>query len=266
MTSCRTGLAAAAAILLIGAGCRSVEPRVTELDRGGAGTLRVVVAPMNLPIQLSPDLEDAVDPVTQELLRYLRAQAARVSVIFASDAWALWRDSAADVQKGPEVAPDLAAVASVFARALAEETEFDLLLLPSLVYRDARVTGRDAQWDGVKRRIRFQIRSGVPLGRAQSIPDPVASTDRSAAGLVPPDYRGQITGLSLHALVFTPEGVGVFQGFGGLDLVHDTVQQREGSTDSSFLRLRTRLLENPEHVREGIALALHPYLAQSRPR
>ena len=262
----RSGLAASAAILLVGAGCGSAPTRIVEVDRGDVGTLRVVVAPMNLPIQLAPDLEDAVEPVTQELIGYLQARGARVSVVYGPDAWELWRSSAEALQKGREEEPDLAAVASVFSRALGTESRFDLLVLPSLVFRDAQVTGRYAQWDGVRRRVRFRIRSGAPLARAPSIADPVASSDRSGAIPVAPDYRGQITGLSLHALVFTPDGRGVFQGFGGLDLVHDTVQRREGSVDGSFLRLHPKLLENPEHVREGIALALDPYLVESRSR
>jgi len=262
----RSGLAAAAAILFVGTGCHGSQARMVEVDRGGPGTLRVVVAPMNLPIQLAPDLEDAVEPVTQELIGYLQAHGARVSVVFGPDAWSLWRESAEAIQKGGEAAPEAAAVASVFARELANESAFDLLVLPSLVFRDAAVTGRYARWDGVRRRVRFRIRSGVPLGREAPISDPVASSDRSGAVSVPPEYRGQITGLSLHALVFTPEGRGVFQGFGGLDLVHDTVQRREGSVDGSFLRLNAKLLDNPEHVREGIALALDPYLVESRSR
>ena len=262
----RSGLAGATAILLLCAGCRSPQPRVVDVDRGASGSVRVVVAPMNLPIQLAADLEDAVDPVTQELILYLQAHDGRVSVIFGPDAWSLWRDSSEALQKGSEEPPDVTAVASVFSRAVAKEADFDLLVLPSLVYRDARVTGRFAQWDGVRRRIRFRIRSGVPLARPQSIPDPVAATDLSKAGSLVPEYRGQITGLSLHALVFTPEGRGVFQGFGGLDLVHDSVQKRDAGRDDPFLRLHSRLLENPEHVREGIALALDPYLAQSRSR
>jgi hypothetical protein len=261
MSACRSGLAAAAAILLVSAGCRSPGPRVVGHDRGAAGGVHVVVAPMNLSLQLSPDLEDVVEPVTQELIRYLQAHDARVSVIFAPDAWTLWRDSAAAVQEGRKEAP---AVAAVFSRMLAAETDFDLLVLPSLVFRDAQVSGRVAQWDGVRRRIRFRLRSGIPLGRTQPIPDPLVATDRSAVGPGAGDYRGQITGLSLHALVFTPEGRGLFQGFGGLDLVHDTVQKRDGSSDSSFLRLRTKLLDDADHVREGIALALDPYLVQSR--
>ena len=174
----RSGLAVAAAILLTSAGCKSPQPRVVEAGPSGVGTVRVVVAPMNLPVQLSPDLEDAVEPVTQELIRYLQARDGRVSVIFGPDAWALWRASDEALRQGREEAPDVAVVASVFARSLAKESDFDLLVIPSLVFRDARVTGRFAQWDGVRRRIRFRVRSAVPSERAQSLPDPVGGRAR----------------------------------------------------------------------------------------
>ena len=262
----RSGLAAVVAALLLVAGCRTPELQVRDGEHRGGDPLRIVVAPMNLPLRLAFDLEDAVDPVTQELVRYLQAADARVSVIFGPDAWSLWRASAEALQEAREEPLDVAAVASVFARGLARESAFDLLVLPSLVYRDAEVMGRHAQWDGVRRRIRFRIPPGAPLGRVAPPADPVASGPGSAAGPVIPDYRGRITALSLHALVFTPDGRGVFQGFGGLDLVHDTVQPREGSVDTSVLRLRTRLLENPEYVREGVAHALSPYLVESLAR
>ena len=254
-------LAVVAAIALLAAGCSSPQPRrPLEFGRGAPGALKVVVAPLNLPVQLAPDLEDAVDPVSSEVIRYLQSHGARVAVVYAPDAWALWRDSAAAMESVLKAPPKLAEVASAFSRALAEHAKFDLLVLPSLVYRDARVMGRYALWDGVRRRIRFRSRTGVPLGRAQPIPDPIDSTDRSAAGAVVTQWRGRITGLSLHTLVFTSEGRGVFQGFGGLDLVHDAVQTREGSPEKPVLQLHSSLLENSLHVREGIALALDPYL------
>jgi hypothetical protein len=261
-----SGFALVAVIALLAAGCRSPQPRPLEFGRGAPGALRVVVAPLNLPVQLAPDLEDAVDPVSAEVIRYLQSHGARVAVIWAPDAWTLWRDSAAAMQAARQVPPELAEVAAAFSRALVEHADYDLLVLPSLVYRDARVMGRYALWDGVRRRIRFRSRGGVPIGRAQPIPDPIDSTDRSSAGAVVTQWRGRITGLSLHALVFTPEGRGVFQGFGGLDLVHDAVQVREGSPEPPVLHLHSNLLENSVHVREGIALALDPYLASSRSR
>jgi hypothetical protein len=256
-----------AALAVLAAGCSSrPRPRPLEFGRGTPGAVRVVVAPLNLTVQLAPDLEDAVDPVSAEVIRYLQFHGARVAVIWPSDAWDLWRDAAAAVQAKGGDAPALAQVAAVFSHALARHADYDLVVFPSLVYRDARVTGRFAHWDGVRRRIRFRARSGAPVGRAQPIPDPIDSTDRSAAGAVVPEWRGRITGLSLHALVFTPEGRGVFQGVGGLDLVHDAVREREGSPEPPVLHLHANLLENIEHVREGIALALDPYLAKNRSR
>ena len=261
----RSGLAALAAIAFASAACRSPQPGMVEFARGDPDALRVVVAPMNLAVPLAADLEDAVEPVSEEVIRYLQAQGVRVAVIWSPDAATLWREAAEAVQARRDAPPEFAQVASVFAQALADHADYDVLLLPSLVFRDARVQGRFAHWDGVRRRIRVRVRSGTSLGRAESIPDPVASTDRSA-GTVTPDWRGSITGLSIHALVLTPEGRGVFQGFGGLDLVHDPVKAREGSPDPPLLHLHSTMLKSSDHVREGIALALDPYLEQSRSR
>lgn len=266
MIGLRSGLAASAAILLILTGCRSPQPPEPEAELRGPEGLRVVVAPMNLPIQLAPDLEDAVDPVMQELLRYLAAHDARVSTIFGPDAWGLWRESEEALQHGSEATPDVASVASVFSRALARESSFDALVLPSLVYREARVAGRHAQWDGVRRRLRFRVAPGTQTGRSQPVADAIHTTDPAKVGPAAPDYRGRITGLSLHALVFTPDGRVVFQGFGGLDLVHDPVHVRDAGGDGPSLRLHATLLDKPEHVREGVALTLDPYLVPSPSR
>jgi hypothetical protein len=114
-------------------------------------------------------------------------------------------------------------VAAAFSHALADDADYDLscslLVTATRAWSVLRAVGRRA------RRIRFRARSGVALGRAsQSRPDRLGQT-AATAGAVVPEWRGRITGLSLHALVFTPEGRGVFQGFGGLDLVHDAVRE-----------------------------------------
>src|SRR5262249_4856725 len=83
--------AALAAIALLAAACRTSSPRMVEVGGGAAGATRVVIAPMNLAVPLAQDLEDAVDPVTWELIRYFQKHSARVAVIWAPDAAALWR-------------------------------------------------------------------------------------------------------------------------------------------------------------------------------
>jgi hypothetical protein len=266
MTLRGAAFAVLAAIAFGSTGCHPAKPRLHPLESGSASALRIVVAPMNLAVPLWPDLEDAVEPVNDELIRYLQESGFRVAVIWVPDATALWRDSAAAVQQEREEPPEFAEIAGVFSRLLAREAEFDLLVLPSLVFREAEVQGRFAQWDGVRRRIRFRASSAAPVGRAQPFPDPFNSTDRSAPGPLNPEWRGRITGLSVHALLITPQGSAVYQGLGGLDLVHDAIRSSGGSGVESSLRLQHRLLEDSEHVREGISLALRSYLAESLAR
>jgi len=210
---------------------------------------------MNLPVALPQDLEDAVLPAQGELVRYLRAHGARVAVIFEADAWELWRRSLAALGEQGEEALRQERAAAVFARALAEEQGFDWLIFPSLVYREARLEGRLAQWDGVRRRIRYRTRSSEPAGGEPPEPPPSSWTSLPQMRL---EQTGRITGLSLHVLVVAPEGELVYQGLGGLDLVHDAVKSRDGSGEPAYLRLQPRLLADARHVEEGVARALDP--------
>jgi hypothetical protein len=202
--------------------------------------VRVVVAPLNLALRLAPDLEDAVEPVEAEIIRYLQFQGAKVAVIWPPDAWALWRGSMETVRASESLELNLETASRAFTRELSEHADFDLLVMPSLVYRKASVEGRTARWDGVRRKISVRTRTA------------------SGGSVVSAEWKGRITALSLHALVFTPEGHAVFQGWGGLDVVHDAVLEPGGNAGRSFLQLQRELLEKPEHVREGVGLALEP--------
>jgi len=250
--------ALAVAALVVVAACRAPQARVVDVSRGAPGAARVVVAPMNLALRLATDLEDAVDPVSRELVRYLQAHRVRVATVDPADAWEVWREVGAAIEKKTEQPPRLEAVASAFARVLARETSYDVLVIPSLIFRDAKVEGRFAEWDGVRRRIRFRVRTPASGGGVDPAPDPSWQH-------LPGEWRGKITGLSLHVLLFAPAGRPVFQGFGGLDLVHDAIQEREASVDPS-LRLQRELLDEPQHIREGVALALDPYVVSRRAR
>ena len=238
--------------LLFALGCRHGAPRMVEVQPGDPSALRIVVAPMNLAVPLGPDLQDAVDPVSWELVRYLQAHGARVAVIWGPDASALWSDVEAALSSGGKGPPAVEVVSAAFARAVAAESPFNLLVMPSLVYRDARVEGRMAAWDGVHRRIHFTLDSNAVA------PQAVQPSEDRIGGPTFRSFRGKITGLSLHGLVLTAQGKIVYQGFGGLDLVHD-VREGEGAKNS-VLRLQSKLLGDVGNVREGIAVALDPYL------
>jgi hypothetical protein len=232
-------------LIVSSAGCGSVQSGLVRWEDGGssAGSVRVAVAPLNLAVPLPRDLEEAVEPVQVEIIRYFQSNGARVAVIWPADARWLWQSSMLAVNSSESDAPGLETAARAFVRALDEHADFDLLVMPCLVYREARVIGRHAQWDGVRRRLHLHART-------------VTGENPHTR-----DWKGRITGLSLHALVFTPEGRRVSQGWGGIDLVHDMVLVKGENSSRSFLRLQQQLLENPEHVREGVALALEPDVA-----
>ena len=109
-----------------------------------------------------------------------------------------------------------------------------------------------AAWDGVHRRIRFTLEANAV---APSAVQPAEDRIETPAFR---SFRGKITGLSLHGLVLTAQGKIAYQGFGGLDLVHD-VREGEGAKDA-VLRLQAKPLGDVDNVREGIAVALDPYL------
>jgi hypothetical protein len=212
---------------------------------------------VNLALELPPELEDAVDPVHAEIIQQLRAQGARVAVVWPPDAALLWRAALAAVRASPELPDDLATAAGVFARGLGEEADFDLLVMPSLAIREARLSGNTARWDGVQRRL--SVRGRTPAaGRSYSLLEPGSVEP----GVVVQPGRARISGLSLHVLVVTPEGRPLHQGWGGLDLLQDALATA-GAGGSLVLAPRLELLERPDHVSEGVRIALAPYLEPS---
>lgn len=240
-------------------GCASgAAPGVVEVgnDSGPSGGPRVILAPLNLAVVLPSDLEDAVPVVERALIADLQRRGARVAVIWPPDATALWQECVAGIAGSGDPARDLRAAGHSFAEILAEKEDFDLLLLPSLGLREARVSGRFAQWDDVRRRINVRVQSQDDA--TQPAPDsPLFDASGLAAA---PEWRGYFMGLSLHLLAWRPGRRTPNERWAGLDLVHDAVQVRPGRGAPSNLELRPRaqLLDDPARVQEGVALAVDP--------
>ncbi len=228
--------------LLATAACAPSSVVRWEPGEAADGEVRVAIAPMNLMVALAPDFERSTATVEQELIEYFQARKAHVAIVHRADAWALWRDVVATIQHSEGIELDFDTAARLFVSAVAEHGDFDLFVMPSLVFREARATGRYARWDGVRRAIHFYDRSAA-----------------RGAELDDSEWKSRLSALSLHVLLYTPQGEELFQGWGGLDVVHDPVVGRGQVADRPTLRLRRELLENPEFVREGIALALNDY-------
>lgn len=213
---------------------------------GGDDFARVALAPLNLGVGHADDLAEAEETVEQELVRFLRERGAHVGIVHAGDAQRAWLAAASTQEGEADPARRLDATAAAFVLALRQESdfEFDYVLLPSVVYRDARIFGRIASWDGVRRRVKSRRASG-------------ASQDHYFR-----EWEGEITGLSLHVWVYEPDGERVYQGWGGLDLTHDPVAV--GAAMAARPIPQANILANPEHVREGVGLALRPYVGDAR--
>ena len=67
--------------------------------------------------------------------------------------------------------------------------------------------------------------------------------------------RGRIAAASLHVALLTPDGRTVWEGLGGLDVVQKVAPNHRSRGSSVEVSLRTDPFDEPEHLRQGIALA-----------
>ena len=216
------------------------------------GADRLVVAPLNLAVKLPVELEDGVQPVRDEIIAYLKQRDARVAVIWPSDAWELWKQSMLASAGAKGGTSRLEQAVGMFVEELARNAEFGAFMLPTLVYREARVWGDTARWDGVRRRLPLRTRS-IANSRLPTLEPSLEDGESHVRG-------AKVPGVSLHVLVFAPDGRRVFEGWGGLDLAHAVMVT--GSVDTGHGNVVPGLnpFRNPAHLREGIALALDTYV------
>lgn len=224
-------------------------------SRGGAlpeslrNANRLVVAPMNLAVKLPIELEDGVDPVREEIITYLQRRHAHVAIIWPEDAWRLWRESMAAAIADAPAGGRIEAAVGRFVTELRQHAEFGAFMLPTLAYREAKVWGQTARWDGVRRRL--SLRGRVDAGaQLQTLDAPIGES--SIAGQ-------RVPGVSLHVLVFSPEGTRTFESWGGLDLVHAALVTGSTETGHGSLVQDTSPFRDRENLREGVAIALDRY-------
>jgi len=202
----------------------------------------LLILPLNVAAVMPPELEAASPSVWEELEIYLRAQGKELKTVAFRDARRLWLESIreareADARAGFEDA------ARVLVGKLARHAVFDAVIAPSLYLREARISGRSASWDGVER------------------PLEIEATERLAADL---PLEGAAPAASLHAVVLDAQGNQIQQAIGGLELLVRVrvLHKRDASPGAVTLEFATRsgLFSSREHLHEGIAQALTPFL------
>jgi hypothetical protein len=123
--------------------------------------------------------------------------------------------------------------------ALRKTQKLDAILFTDLIERDIAFSGglkHLARWDGISRKPTLQ-----------------GPGDGVSAGF---DWNKMATGASLWVSIYNMELVRVFTSIGGLDAT-EAIDTR--SSSGRYIK-RRNILENEDHVREGIELAFHPFI------
>ncbi len=230
-------------LFLTGLGCATAPDPQPEAVPSLA---RVLVAPMNLGVRPTSALEADPEPVWQALLAYLSTRDRQIAVLDPIGAERVWLEAVADLEASGEPV-ELATVSAGFARRVAEEAVYDALLMPSLVVRRARISGRSAVWDGVRRPVEVPA---VLLAGAQPDLGPGISTRVTG-------FSGAMLGASLHVSLLAPDGSVAYEGVGGLDLLQHVAG---GSEWGAAWTLEPRLepFADDGHLTEGIERAFAP--------
>lgn len=216
---------------------------------------RLVLAPLNLSLRAPSELRGELAPVWQAVLDYFHARDRGVTVLSNAEAMGLWQEAQA-APDGPAPRGTLEAARAAFARDLGRGRPYDLLFVPSLVLRPARLHGRYASWDGVQRL--------VP-GSSRTLDGRIAD-DFSAAPFVQVlGLRGRIAAASLHVAVHRADGTLVQEGLGGLALIQEA--RRSHPLDGGFeFAPRSAPFAEVALLRDGVELAFERPLPRTPAR
>jgi hypothetical protein len=210
---------------------------------------RIVVAPLNLALRAPAGVSLDTELVRVELARHFQQMDRAVKEIEPVGASRIWAESHAELTE-TGAKPDLAVTSKNFAQRLAQHAEYDLLIMPSLLLRSARVVGTDAYWDGVRRRL--PVKSIAPFG-------PIEALEPTGIRVSQRGFRGRVTAVSLYVEVLTPDGRSVYQGIGGLDVLQEARLARAGSRSWELVD-RTDALAERSDLSSGIDVAFERQL------
>jgi hypothetical protein len=207
---------------------------------------RIALLPLNAIVSLPKEIRSGAKPVYDELAAYLEAQGPRVEHLSLAEARRRWREASASARETGSNDAE-----SILARDLGESLEFDALLMPSLIVHLVEVADNSGTWNGVRRRV---VMVNLP-SRDSSV-----SGDTFTKGVAAGGISGSVMACSLHIRAFSRDGQLVFEGWGGFDFTQ--LADMSGAYRFRFeLRRKPRLLRDPEILREGVGIALGPYLS-----
>lgn len=222
----------------------SGDPNLEHFDPTAADNPRhFMVLPVNITIKTAPEFSSELDDMFGAIAGYIREGGDTIETVSREDATAQWAKSIVKVKKSEELDDNFETAMRVYVADLSKSHSFDALIAPSIAYRTTKTRDRLVKWDGVFRKMKVINLSDIAKkkGLARSL-------------------TMQIAGVSLHVMVFDQDGELIFQKYGGLDLVHDVDMTGAEFTMSPKASLKEKLLNERDHVREGLEVAFDPYL------
>lgn len=229
-------------------GCATSKPAGRTV-LAGSPTNNVLVLPLNVPMVMPAEL-DALSPFVWKALEvYLRDQGKDLKTIAFATARTAWITTIKTLREagGNPSTSGFDEVARSVVTWLAGHAEFDIVIIPSLFIQEANIFGTDASWDGVERALEFEERA-------------------RGDGKIPVNtvLEGAAPAASLHAVVLDAEGNKLQEAQGGLELLVRVrvIRPPELPYDSGKFEFvtRTDLFSDEKKLREGIGVALSPFL------
>ena len=238
------GSIAALAVIALACVHGSGDSKWGTFDRTDADKIRhFLVLPVNLTIKTPPEFTPLLDDMLGFIAGYLRDRGDTLETFSRKEANAQWAASIMQVKQSEALEDNFETAMRVYVAQLAKTYSFDAVIAPSIAYRATKTRDRRVKWDGVFRRMKV-----------------VNLSDEAKNKGLARNFTLEIAGVSLHVMVFEPNGDLVFQKYGGLDLAHDVDMTGAEFTMSPGLSLKEDLLKESDHLREGIAVAFDPYL------
>jgi hypothetical protein len=241
----KSGLATVA-LLVAASGCATAPTNTLAPEHQGApGIERFLLCAPNFAVSLPASLEAGTQPFREEIEAYLLAQGRQVERVNLSDVRLVWKHS---LERSKEDgATESAAV--IFTKQLAEQFDFQALVLPSFLLHKVTTSASVARWDGVERRMQMVNAPQRSVGR---------SRDMVADGIS--RLSGEMTVASVHIMILSPAGERVFEGRGGLDFIGQLDMSAVSDTHRFQIVPRNDLFDERAVLREGIEIAFDPYL------
>ena len=208
---------------------------------GSAADLRrVLLLPFNVIPGLPVGVVGITDPIFEEIAVYLEAHNLRVDTADSETARSLWLECAGEAQQRSSGEPDWSATGRRFVRRLRERRVFDAVVVPTLLYRKVEIRRGRVEWDGVVRELRG-LKAPIPRRFSRW-------------------RRPTVIAVSLHVIVLGESSDELFHGLGGLEILQEADDLRRSHRRVHF-RIREDLFQEPDLLREGIAIAFDPYLS-----